>query len=84
MAFTLTEEERRALSTRLMVQPPGSPQSWDERKRINGLPMDVLLLLESLRLLADQGNKVAAFLYEKERQRFGLAPAKHFVVGGEQ
>ncbi len=73
MPFELTEEQRKALSTRLMVQPPGTPQHWDERKRLNGLPFDVLLCLESLHLLAEQGNKVAEALYERERERFGLA-----------
>jgi len=80
--FRLTAEQRRQLSNRLMVQPPGSADRILEEKKINGFPVDVLLTLGALELLAAQGNAVAQQLYEHERLRFGLTNPTIFVPRG--
>lgn len=71
--LNLTPEFRQRLegNQRLRLQPPdGSKPDFD--RRISGLPGDVLLALESLRALADQGNRIAARLYVHECKRLGL------------
>lgn len=79
MPLHFTEEERRALSRRLLVQPPPSEDAVRAHQeiqrqlgRIEGLPIDVLETLEAIRLLAEQGNKVAEELYMSERERLGI------------
>ena len=79
MPLHFTPEQRRALSNRLIVQPPPSLDAVaqhrliaDQRRRIEGLPIDVLETLEAIRLLAEQGNRVAKELYEEERERLGI------------
>lgn len=39
---------------------------------IQGVPLDVLITLEAVRQLADQGNKAAKWLYETEKRKLGL------------
>lgn len=51
--------------------PEGKPRH-DFDRRISGLPGEMLFALESLRLLAEQGNRVATALYERETKRLGL------------
>jgi hypothetical protein len=51
--------------------PEGKPRH-DFDRRISGMSGEILFALESLRLLAEQGNKVAARLYERETKRLGL------------
>jgi hypothetical protein len=72
MPLEFTEEQRRALSSRLMLQPPGTEMARLERSRIEGIPADVLATLEAIKLLADQGNRVAQDLYMAERRRLGI------------
>lgn len=67
---------------RQMIQPPGP----DDAKAVasnmramsatgagTGIPFDVLMTLESLRQLAEQGNLAAKWLYEQERVKFGIS-----------
>ena len=68
---------------RNMIQPPGP----DDAKAIaanmramsatgrgtGGVPPDVLMTLEALRQLAEQGNLAAKWLYEEERAKFGIS-----------
>lgn len=75
MGLVLTPEFRKRMEAnqRLRLQPPASEaqrREWD--RRIAGVPGDILLTLESLRLLADQGNRIAAWLWEREVKRLGL------------
>lgn len=71
----LTPEFRARLESnlRLKLQPPASLSevgAWD--RRISGLPGDVLLTLEAIRLLGEQGNRTAMRLWEREVKRLGL------------
>lgn len=71
LRLTPTFRARLEGNQRMKLQPPdGSKTDFD--RRISGLPGDVLLALESLRALAEQGNRVAARLYEHETKRLGL------------
>jgi len=70
-----------------MVQPPKSQTDivefqrfMRERARIEGLPSDLLVILESMELLADQGNPVAATLYMALCDRHNINFAKRFKV----
>jgi len=74
-----SEAERRALSTRLLVQPPASMREVErhqelarQRGRIEGIPIDVLETLDAIRMLAEQGNQVAKELYMVEREKLGI------------
>ena len=69
----LTETMRARLegNQRMKLQPP-SGKTPDFDRRISGLPGDVLLTLESMRALAEQGNRQAAMIYEYETKRLGL------------
>lgn len=85
MPFHFTPAQRAALSTRLIVQPPTTQAQVErhadiarQRRRIEGLPIDVLEALEALRLLAEQGNKVAEMLYMDEREKLGIDRPRHF------
>lgn len=85
MPMTFSEAERKALSKRLLVQPPPSLDAvrqhrliHDQLKRIEGLPIDVLETLEAIRLLAEQGNEVAKDLYDTEREKLGIDRPRHF------
>jgi len=75
----LTEQQRRQLSTRLMLQMPKdlTPRqianiARDLDRRIKGLPPGAFMALDALRLLADGGNEVAAYLFEIESEKLGL------------
>lgn len=77
--FRLTEAQRRALSTRLMLQAPRdvSPKlmmriRMDLDSRVRGLPPGAFMALDGLRLLAEQGNIVARDLFDNESRRLGL------------
>ncbi|HEY6056453.1 MAG TPA: hypothetical protein VIV06_00395 [Candidatus Limnocylindrales bacterium] len=80
MPLRLSEPARRVLLSRgiLTVQAPTEEQQALVRqlrlrdKRAEDIPFDVLFALESLRQLAEQGNEVAADLYESERIRLGI------------
>jgi hypothetical protein len=48
----------------------------------NGIPGDVLFTLDAIRLLADQGNKIAADLFDEECVRLGLTRKAFFGPGG--
>lgn len=39
---------------------------------VQGIGLDVLITLEAVRQLAEQGNKAAKWLYDEERKRLGL------------
>jgi hypothetical protein len=82
--WTLTPAQRiMVVQGRQMVQPPGP----DDAKAIaanmramsatgrgtGGVPPDVLMTLEALRQLAEQGNLAAKWLYEEERAKFGIS-----------
>ena len=43
------------------------------KSTIEGIPMDVLMTLEALRQLAEQGNLAAKWLWEQERIKFGIS-----------
>lgn len=80
----LTPGQRlRVVRGRTMIQPPGP----DDRQTVlanardmtrtgtgTGIPSDVLMTLEALRHLAEQGNIAAGWLYERERERLGILP----------
>jgi len=71
MVLTETMRARLEGNQRLKLQPPeGKTPDFD--RRIAGLPGDVLLALESMRALAEQGNRIAAQIYEYETKRLGL------------
>ena len=79
MPLEFSERERRALSTRLMVQaPPGlTPRQLKSAaafmdRAVKGLPGDVFMALDALRLLADQGNETAKHVFDEECAKLGL------------
>lgn len=79
MPLTLNEGQRRLLSNKLMLQLPTGigPRELASVRRdmdrvISGLPGDVFMALDALRLLADQGNVIAADLFDSECRRLGL------------
>lgn len=86
MPLILDEANRKRMASRLMIQPPKSQHDIAEFQRFSreiekaaGLPADVLITLESLLLLAEQGNLVAQWLYGRECARHGITFAKRFV-----
>jgi hypothetical protein len=77
--LTLTDQQRRLLSTRLMLQLPTDLTGRqvkaiadDLDKRIKGLPPGAFMALDALRLLADGGNKVADYLFDLQSEKLGL------------
>lgn len=79
MPFDLPEHARKAFSSRLMLQLPGDvpPRELARVRRemdkvVMGMPGDVFMSLDALRLLADQGNKIAQHMFELECRRLGL------------
>jgi hypothetical protein len=76
MPLTLTPEFRAQMESRARqrLQPPpvGTRDRGEWDRTISGIPGDVLFTLENLRFLADQGNRVAAWLWEREVKRLGL------------
>lgn len=82
MPLNFTEQQRRMLSTRLMVQAPkGIPvaELAHQRRSIEGLPTDVLMTLEALLVLAEQGNEIAQNLLTTERKRLGI-DRRHYSI----
>lgn len=77
--LVLTDQQRRLLSTRLMLQAPKglTPRQIkniadDLDRRVKGLPPGAFMALDALRLLADGGNKVADTLFDSECAKLGL------------
>jgi len=77
--FVLSPLQRAGLLNRLnhlggkLVQAPDVKITKAEAaKRYGGLPFDVILTLEALRQLAEQGNRLAAAVYSSERIRLGI------------
>lgn len=85
MPLFLTEKQRLRLQSRLLIQPPGPGQSLPDIGRIRAMPNDVLLALEALRNLAEQGNIVAQDLYMSERKKLGIdQPLRMFMSRDDQ
>lgn len=87
--FRLTEAQRQALSDSILLQKPpdaAAAETFAELQRkvktIEGIPVDVLFTLEAIRLQAEQGNKVAEWLYWRERIRLGIDVPKTIVMPG--
>lgn len=83
--LSLTEHQRLHIANRLMLQLPSdaTPEQIAAHRRFlegrfNGIPGDVLFALDAIRLLADQGNKVAIWLFDRESERLGFTRASHF------
>ena len=77
--FVLSEQMRQRMVDRVMLHGPvGQSDVLDTRKRIEDLPIDLLLSLELLALMADKGNKVAAWLLSEERTRLGIDRRTYF------
>lgn len=77
--FVLPEHARKAFSSRMMLQAPSglTPDQIARVRRdldsvVKGIPQDVFMVLDSLRLLADQGNLLARDLFDHESARLGL------------
>jgi hypothetical protein len=67
----------RVVQGRGMVQAPTETErrmvaAVAGAAKVEGIPMDVLMTLEAIRQLAEQGNRVAARLYEEERRKLGI------------
>lgn len=58
--------------------PVGQSDFVDTRRRIEGLPLDVLMGLELLALMADKGNRLAAMMLSSERERLGIDRRTYF------
>ena len=71
-------QRARIVQGREMLQPPTPDDAGVVRaaslstKTVEGIPVDVLMTLESLRQLAEQGNLAAKWLYEEERVKLGI------------
>jgi hypothetical protein len=74
-------QRARIVQGRRMVQAPTEEQqrmvaaavgARMNNARAEGIPYDVLMTLEALRQLAEQGNRAAKWLYEQERTRLGI------------
>ena len=79
MPLELTPLQAAQLSTRLMLQAPRdlTPSQIAAVRRdldrvVRGLPADVFMALDAMRLLAEQGNAVAADIFDYESRRLGL------------
>jgi hypothetical protein len=74
LELTKRDAKRLTRSRRLLQPPaPGQPLlgALGER-RVEGIPLDVLLTLEALRQLGEQGNVIAERIYQHERERLGI------------
>lgn len=85
MPLVLDEGNRKRIANRLMLQPPRDAadvrefaKMSKEIERVSGFPADVLLTLENLVLLAEQGNSMAAFMYTMEAKRLGITNPRRF------
>jgi hypothetical protein len=67
---------------RVSLAGPGSHLSAseliDSRKRVEGIPVDALVILESLLQMAEKGNQLAGMLYAEMREDLGITPRRHF------
>lgn len=73
--FVLSRGAVERIRGRLALASPHgiSPKSLiDRNKRIQNLPLDVLVVLESLQLMADAGNVIAGDLLASERARLDI------------
>lgn len=71
----ISEQMRQRMANRVILAlPENARDRVDYRKRVNGLPTDVLMILELLAMMADNGNHVAAHILLEEREKFGIAP----------
>lgn len=77
--LVLTDLQARQLSTRLMLQMPRNltPRqianiARDLDRRVRGLPPGAFMALDSLRLLAEGGNQLAADMFDMESEKLGL------------
>lgn len=74
--LTLSDRQRRVMESRgvMRVQPPppGAATIPLNVRAREGVPFDVMLTLEAIRQLADQGNELAAFIYAQERKNLGI------------
>lgn len=82
MPLHLTEDFRWRM-VRRMVAPPRDAQDIVETHRmmaktIQGIPADVLLVLEAVLMDAEAGNRVAQWLWNKETARLGIVGARVF------
>lgn len=89
LGFVLKEQHRRQLSTRLLLQLPGdaTPEEIARVRRemdrvVMGLPGDVFMALDALRLLAEQGSEIAKLLFDAESERLGLTRPMHSYRSG--
>lgn len=70
-------QRARVVRGRGMVQAPTEEQARVIRAamaagKAEGIPFDVLMTLEAIRQLAEQGNLAAKVLYEEERKKLGI------------
>lgn len=64
--------------THVQPRPAGIAPIPVDRRLPSGVPVDVAFTLESLRHLAEQGNRFARFIYEQERIALGIdRPSRH-------
>lgn len=82
--FRVSEAMRERMKDRLLLAlPEHARDRQDYRKRINGLPTDVLMTLEALALMAEAGNHVAAHILAEERAKFGIEADIISLPGGK-
>lgn len=75
----ISERFRAGMVDRVALHGPvGQSDLVDVRKRLNGLPMDVLVHLEALAFLADKGNRLAAEILLMEREKLGIDPGRRY------
>lgn len=77
--FVMTPELRKSMANRIAIAVPTNPADVidvERMARIQGLPVDILLVLESLAEMAERGNLLAAKLLVEERERLGIDPGK--------
>lgn len=87
--LTLTPHQRMHLANRVMLQGPKNLSEaqlaeWrrDLEKKFDGIPGDVLFTLDAIRLLAEQGNTYAVWLFDYESERLGFTRKSTFAAGG--
>lgn len=86
--WVLTEQQRRAvIRDRMLVQAPDLTPAQLRRvhaemeRRINGIPLGDLLVLESMIALADQGNVAAQWMIEDLAEHYDLDPRRYRFEG---
>lgn len=78
--FRLSERFIREARNRLFVQAPPAEElrRIDLSRRIEGIPLDVLVFLDALTMLAERGNVLAERLVWDERRKWGIDVRRHF------